>query len=74
MTLLEGLLVLYFAFGVLLAFYLADFGLLPFHLMLIFGFGTVFYYSVIQSGGPVSNPGNLSKQEARFAEKIIPAH
>jgi len=74
MTVFEGLLVLYFAFGILLAFYLADFGLLPFHIMLMFGFGTVFYYSMIQSGGSVSNPRSLSKQEALFAEKIIPVH
>ena len=43
---LEGLLMLYFAFGVVSAFLLGDFGLFPFHLMLFFGFGFVFYKSV----------------------------
>ena len=42
----EGLLVLYFLFGILSAFKLTDYGLLPFHLMLFFGFGFVFYKSV----------------------------
>ena len=74
MTLFEGLLFLYFASGILLAFYLADYGLVPFHLMLMFGFGIVFYYSMIHSGGSVTNPKNLLKQEKLFAEKIIPAH
>ena len=42
----EGLLVLYFLFGIISAFKLTDYGLLPFHLMLFFGFGFVFYKSV----------------------------
>ncbi len=42
----EGLLMLYFGFGVVSAFMLHDYGLLPFHLMLFFGFGFVFYKSV----------------------------
>jgi len=44
--LLEGLLMLYFAFGMYSAFVVGDqggdFGLFPFHLMLFFGFGYVF--------------------------------
>ncbi len=43
---IEGLLMLYFLFGIVSAFKLTDYGLLPFHLMLFFGFGFVFYKSV----------------------------
>ncbi|MEQ9261714.1 MAG: glycosyltransferase family 2 protein [Owenweeksia sp.] len=43
---LEGIMMLYFGFGVISAFILMDYGLLPFHLMLFFGFGFVFYKSV----------------------------
>ncbi|MDX5419731.1 MAG: glycosyltransferase family 2 protein [Hymenobacteraceae bacterium] len=48
-TLLEGLLAIYFGYGVALAVELQDFGLLPFHLMLVFGFGSVFVYSIYHS-------------------------
>ncbi len=44
----EGLLALYFLGGIFLAFIVNDFGLLPFHLMLFFGFGAVFGYSVYE--------------------------
>ena len=54
-TVMEGLLALYFAFGIFLAFYFGDFGLLPFHIMLTFGFAFVFYYSVAQSGSFTSS-------------------
>ena len=47
---LEGLLMLYFAFGMYSAFVVGDqggdFGLFPFHLMLFFGFGYVFIQSL----------------------------
>ncbi len=43
---LEGLLMLYFVFGIYSAFRLMDYGLLPFHLMLAIGFGFVFYKSL----------------------------
>lgn len=43
---IEGFLVLYFLFGIISAFKLTDYGLLPFHLMLFFGFGFVFYKSI----------------------------
>ena len=46
LTVLEGLLVLYFLFGLGADVYLGDFGLFPFHLLLTIGFGLVFYYSV----------------------------
>ena len=47
---LEGLLMLYFGFGLYSAFIVGDqggdFGLFPFHLMLFFGFGFVFFRSL----------------------------
>ncbi|WP_339611053.1 glycosyltransferase [uncultured Planktosalinus sp.] len=46
---LEGLLMLYFAFGMYSAFVVGkegDFGLFPFHLMLFLGFGYVFFKSL----------------------------
>lgn len=46
LTLLEGVLALYFAFGIGAGFYFGDFGLLPFHLMLTVGYSLIFYYSV----------------------------
>jgi len=45
-TFLEGLLTLYFLFGIVSAFLLHDYGLLPFHIMLFWGFGFVFWLSV----------------------------
>ena len=45
-TVLEGVLALYFLFGIVAGFILHDGGLMLFHLMLSLGFGAVFYYSV----------------------------
>lgn len=49
-TIFEGILMLYFAFGMYSAFTVGDqggdFGLFPFHLMLFLGFGYVFFKSV----------------------------
>ena len=49
-VIIEGILTLYFAFGMYSAFIVGnlegDFGLFPFHLMLFFGFGYVFYKSI----------------------------
>ncbi len=45
-TVLEGLLCLYFIFGMAAGVYLGDFGLILFHLMLAIGFGSVFFMSV----------------------------
>jgi cellulose synthase/poly-beta-1,6-N-acetylglucosamine synthase-like glycosyltransferase len=49
-VILEGLLMLYFAFGMYSAFVVGDqggdFGLFPFHLMLFVGFGFVFFKSL----------------------------
>lgn len=49
LTMLEGILVLYFVYGIYLSFSFGDYGLLPFYLMLTIGFGTVFYYSIYHS-------------------------
>jgi cellulose synthase/poly-beta-1,6-N-acetylglucosamine synthase-like glycosyltransferase len=45
-TLAEGLLALYFLFGAGSAFYTGDFGLLPFHLLLMTGYGVLFLQAV----------------------------
>ena len=46
LTLTEGLLALYFAFGIGAGLYFGDWGLIPFHLMLTVGYGLIFLYSV----------------------------
>lgn len=46
LTILEGLLCLYFLFGIGVGIWLDDHILMVFHIMLALGFGTVFYYSV----------------------------
>ncbi len=51
LTAVEALLTLYFAFGLVLAFVVDDFGMIPFHLMLTLGFGFVFFYSVKHARG-----------------------
>ena len=45
-TILEGLLTLYFLAGMYLAFVKNDFSLFPLHLMAFMGFGLVFFFSV----------------------------
>ncbi|NND64082.1 MAG: glycosyl transferase family 2, partial [Flavobacteriaceae bacterium] len=49
-VIIEGLLMLYFGFGMYSAFVVGDqggdFGLFPFHLMLFIGFGFVFFKSI----------------------------
>ena len=45
LTIMEGILALYFTGGILLAIYFKQYGMLPFHTMLSLGFGGVFYYS-----------------------------
>ncbi len=45
-VIVEGLLSLYFLFGIYAAYHFNDYGLLPFHLMLFFGFGFVFVKSI----------------------------
>jgi cellulose synthase/poly-beta-1,6-N-acetylglucosamine synthase-like glycosyltransferase len=47
-TMLEGILCLYFVFGIVADVLLHDVGLVFFHAMLAVGFGAVFYYSVNQ--------------------------
>jgi cellulose synthase/poly-beta-1,6-N-acetylglucosamine synthase-like glycosyltransferase len=45
-TFIEGLLCLYFIFGIFTGLRLDDNGLMFFHIMLALGFGSVFYYSI----------------------------
>jgi cellulose synthase/poly-beta-1,6-N-acetylglucosamine synthase-like glycosyltransferase len=45
-VIVEGFLVLYFLFGLFSGYWLDDFALFPFHLMLFMGFGFVFYKSI----------------------------
>jgi hypothetical protein len=45
LTILEGLLALYFLTGIGFSFYFQEYGLIPFHVLLTVGFGGVFYYS-----------------------------
>jgi cellulose synthase/poly-beta-1,6-N-acetylglucosamine synthase-like glycosyltransferase len=45
-TLMEGVLCLYFVFGIIAGITLHDGGLIFFHLMLTLGFGSVFYFSI----------------------------
>jgi hypothetical protein len=49
LSLFEGFLAAYFLSAVASAFLIHDWGLLPFHLMLTIGFGTVFFYTVKHS-------------------------
>ena len=49
-TIFEGLLTLYFLFAIVSAFFLKEYGLLPFHFMLFWGFGFVFWLSIRQVG------------------------
>ena len=46
LTVIEGLLCIYFLFGIGAGIMLQDFGLIVFHLMLALGFAAVFYYSI----------------------------
>lgn len=50
-TVLEGLLCLYFIFGIVSGFAVGDYGLMLFHIMLAFGFGGIFIHSI----KPLSN-------------------
>ncbi|MBA3666021.1 MAG: glycosyltransferase [Bacteroidetes bacterium] len=47
-TIAEGLLSVFFTLAIFKGFQIEEYGLLPFHLMLAFGFATVFYLSVFQ--------------------------
>ncbi len=48
-TLLEGAIAAYAVWGIVIGLRVGDLGLLPYHIMLAFGFGLVFYYSVAHS-------------------------
>ena len=45
-TILEGILALYFLMGIFSGIYLGEPSLLVFHIMLFIGYGTIFYYSI----------------------------
>lgn len=45
-TLMEGALMLYFGAGVALGFWCGNVGMVPFHIVLIVGYGAIFYYSM----------------------------
>lgn len=47
LTLVEGLLAIYYGFGVFLGFYYHDFGLIAFHIMLTCGFASIFTFSIL---------------------------
>ncbi len=46
LTILEGVLTLYFGFGIWLGVHYHDYYLVAFHIMLMMGFATVFYFSI----------------------------
>ena len=48
LTIAEAGLMIYFALGIFLAFQLKDFTLLPFHILLVTGYGAVVYYTLFQ--------------------------
>ncbi|GAA4467956.1 glycosyltransferase [Nibrella saemangeumensis] len=60
LTVLEGLMVLYFLGGIALGFYLHDYRMLVFHIMLTTGFGMVFVYSLTHSMRRPSVPGSTA--------------
>jgi len=45
-TIMEGLLCVYFLFGIVSGFQLEDYGLMFFHVMLFLGFGAIFFHSL----------------------------
>lgn len=53
LTWIEGLLMIYFIFGSGMGIYYHDWGLLPFHIMLSIGFGTVFFYTLFHTWSKV---------------------
>lgn len=53
LTIFEGLLSLYFLFAIVSSFFMKEYGLLPFHIMLFWGFGFVFWLSVNQRNAHV---------------------
>lgn len=49
LTWIEGFLILYFAAALVFEIWIGEYGFIPLHLMLIFGFGAVFIYSIRHS-------------------------
>ncbi|MEQ8241344.1 MAG: glycosyltransferase family 2 protein [Cyclobacteriaceae bacterium] len=52
-TIIEALLCLYFIFGIFSGFYLKDYGLILFHIMLALGYGGIFIFTI----RPITNAG-----------------
>ncbi|MEY3397884.1 MAG: hypothetical protein RL220_478, partial [Bacteroidota bacterium] len=50
LTIGEGMLMLYFLFGVIWGIYITDWGLVPFHTMLTLGYAFIFFYSIKHAG------------------------
>lgn len=50
-TVIEGLLCLYFLFAILISSYLGNYRFMLFHLMLMLGYGAIFYFSVRDETG-----------------------
>lgn len=46
LTIMEGLMSLYFLGGIGLGLYIGEYGMIPFHFLLTLGFGTIFYFSI----------------------------
>jgi hypothetical protein len=63
---LEGLMVLYYLAGALLAFVLDDFSMLPYHLMLAFGFGLVCWFSWQEMKGTVRSKKSVLRHGGSF--------
>jgi cellulose synthase/poly-beta-1,6-N-acetylglucosamine synthase-like glycosyltransferase len=49
LTVVEGLMVVYFLWGIFMGFKIGDYGMMPFHTMLVFGFGFIFFYTLKHS-------------------------
>ncbi len=49
-TLIEGLLSLYFLYGIFLGYHINDYSLILFHLLLALGYGSIFYFSIKHLG------------------------
>lgn len=63
---LEGLMVVYYLTGALLAFVLDDFSMFPYHLMLAFGFGLVCWFSWQEMKGTAGSKKSVLRHGGSF--------
>jgi hypothetical protein len=63
---LEGLMVIYYLTGALLAFVLDDFSMFPYHLMLAFGFGLVCWFSWQEMKGTSRSKNSVLRTRRSF--------